>query len=290
MRHYNDFPLDGTLDQDIVCFHHRDSYHASPFHHHLNHIELFLFLGGDVEFFSKKADFRLHPGDLVIIPNGVWHRAYTRSTKTYDRLFINIKVTKIQELSTAQTHLMDCFINLPPRWDVNVIKLSQPEVDQFTNLCHQVITCLTRNDYGKDVQLNILQAQILLLANQAASGKKVGEPHGQPSRLQQLLDYIDDNLDGNLHLNHLAKLFYLNPDYLNRYFRREIGLSLHSYIQQLRIDRARRMLLMGASITDTATACGYQNYSSFIRAFSKTVGMTPAKFRRTHVIKPQLKK
>lgn len=280
MRHYNDFPLDGTLNQEIVCFHHRDTYHASPFHHHLNHIELFLFLGGDVDFFSKKVNVKLHPGDLVIIPNNVWHRAYTLSSQTYDRLFINIEIAKIKALSTGKTDLFKCFAQLPAGWDINVIKLSQPEVDQFTNLCHQVIACLSRNSYGKDVQLNILQAKILLLANQATDGRNSGETNSQPNRLQKLLDYIDANLDGNLHLNSLAERFYLNPDYLNRYFRKEIGIPLHAYIVQLRMEKARRLLLEGKSISTTAIICGYPNYSSFIRVFSKTVGMSPAKFRQ----------
>lgn len=287
MRHYNDFPLDGTIDQDIVCFHHRDRHHASPFHHHIDHIELFLFLSGDVEFFSKKVNIRLHRGDLVMIPSGVWHRAYTLSDNPYERVFINIRNEKVQELSTSSTNLMDCFNQVPKGWDLSVIKLSNSELDYFVNLCHQVIALFPTHNYGKDVQFNILQAQLLLLANQAIVGKKAGEVNSQPNRLQKLLDYIDTNLDQNLDLNHLATLMYLNPDYLNRYFRKEIGLSLHSYIKQVRLEKARRMLLTGESITDTAAACGYNNYSSFIRAFTNTVGVAPGKFRRQSLAKTE---
>lgn len=43
------------------------------------------------------------------------------------------------------------------------------------------------------------------------------------------------------------------------------------------------MLANGESISDTAQACGYRNYSSFIRAFTDAVGIAPGKFRKKNL-------
>ena len=283
LKHYDDFPLDGTINQQIVCFHHLDKHHASPFHHHINHVELLLFLSGNVQFFSKKIVFKPHPFDLIIIPAGTWHRAYTLTATKYERIFINIQTTKIKELSTADTNLMQCFTKLPLKWDINVVHLDQTTANHFVNLCHQVIMMLGKNGFGVDINLNILQAELLLIANKAVHRKKAEEINPQPTKLQQLLDYIDTNLDHDLSLNHLANYFFLNPDYLNRYFRKEIGLSIHVYIKQSRLEKARRLLAEDETLSKTAQMCGYKNYSSFIRAFTETVGISPGKFRKLNI-------
>lgn len=280
MRHYDDFPLDGTIEQDIVCFHHIDNHHASPFHKHDHHIELFLFLNGDVKYFTKKTSFKLKPGDFVMVPPGVWHRANTMTNKKYERVFINIKVSKIKELSTKKTDLFGCFIPKNNFADVNVLKLTRDEQRSFINHCHQIIAELGRNDYGHDIRLNILQAQILLGVNGAFKGKKWEDIKSEPTRIQKILDYIDAHVDQDLKLADIAQEFYLNPDYLNRYFHHEIGLSLHNYIRQVRLSKARYLLLNGESLSETAVKCGYQNYSSFIRAFTDFTGIAPGKFKR----------
>lgn len=282
MRHYDEFPLDGTIDQDIVCFHHLDYFHDSPFHKHDEHIELYLFLQGDVDYFTRKMSFPLSKGDLIAVPAGVWHRAYTLSKQTYERIFINIRTRKIRELSTPLTDLMACFKPKISTKDVNVIKLNKNEQTNFIGLCHQVIATMGQKGYGIDVQLNTLQARILLMVNLAFKGRKMENVNNHPERIHKILDYIDTNLSGNLRLDAIADSFFLNPDYLNRYFRKEMGLSLHTYIKEVRLQKARYLLQNGESISETADNVGYDNYSSFIRAFTKQVGTSPSKFKKIY--------
>ncbi|HJA46675.1 MAG TPA: helix-turn-helix domain-containing protein [Candidatus Limosilactobacillus excrementigallinarum] len=286
MLQYNDFPLDGTIKQDIVCFHHLDKHHTSPFHRHLDHVELLLILNGDVEFFSKKVNVNLKPGDLICIPNGVWHRIYTDSSKKYERVFINIRVSTIARLSTLQTDLMRCFQHFPLGWDVNIVSLTKNEKMEFIALCHRIINYLQSEatlDYGYDLQLDILQARLLLAINSKLQRPKKIPQLVHSSRLQQLLDFIDTHLDQDLSLKELSRRFYLHPDYLNRYFHNHMGLSLHLYIKQLRTDKACRLLTNGERINQVASDCGYQNYSSFIRAFTNEMGISPGKYQRQNV-------
>lgn len=282
MKHYNDFPLDGTIDQDIVCFHHRDNFHNNPLHRHRDHVEIYLFLGGDVLYLTKKMSFKPHPGDLVITPANVWHQANTVTDKVYDREFINIRLSKIRELSTPKTDLMKAFTLPKPALDVKVVKLNKSETNQFSNLLQQLITRLgTPDRYGNDVLLNCLQAEILLFTNHLVLANDTEEVSYQPNRLQQILDYIDNNLGADLRINTVAQHFYLSAGYLNHYFHREVGLSMHSYIKQMRIDKARKLLIQGESITNISEECGFGNYSSFFRAFKKAVGVSPGQFQKS---------
>lgn len=161
-------------------------------------------------FFSTKVTFKLQPNDLIIVPAGIWHRAYTLTHAKYERVFINIKTDKIKELSTNHTNLMQCFTKLPTNWDINIVHLDKTTANRFVNLCHQVIMLLSKNNYGNDIDLNILQAELLLTANKAVLNKKTTDFQPQPTRLQQLFDYIDTNLSGDLQLDTIADHFFLN--------------------------------------------------------------------------------
>ena len=62
-----------------------------------------------------------------------------------------------------------------------------------------------------------------------------------------------------------------------RRFRAETGYSIHSYVTEKRLLLAQQLLQSGASLTDTAERCGYQDYSTFSRAYKKRFGCTPSR-------------
>jgi AraC-like DNA-binding protein len=66
---------------------------------------------------------------------------------------------------------------------------------------------------------------------------------------------------------------------LSRLFHTELGMSFHRWRTILRIQYALVHLTSGRSVTDTATACGWSNPSSFIDAFTEVVGQTPGRYQ-----------
>jgi AraC-like DNA-binding protein len=79
----------------------------------------------------------------------------------------------------------------------------------------------------------------------------------------------------------LAHRCKCNQRYFSRLFRAHFGVSFRSKQAQLRLERARQLLLESdISITDVATACGYHNQRVFCGMFKIRFGITPAKLRR----------
>lgn len=66
---------------------------------------------------------------------------------------------------------------------------------------------------------------------------------------------------------------------LSRLFQAELGLSFQQWRTQLRIHHALILLAGGSTVTETALGCGWSNPSSFIDAFTQTVGQTPGSYR-----------
>lgn len=80
----------------------------------------------------------------------------------------------------------------------------------------------------------------------------------------------------------LSRQFYLSPDYLSRIFRRVCGVSLISFIQQERMERAKELLREpnGLPISEIAELTGYDSFAHFSKQFRRHTGISPNEYRR----------
>lgn len=102
-----------------------------------------------------------------------------------------------------------------------------------------------------------------------------------PHALRRALNHIDDNLDGSLTWEDIAAALGMNHFTLGRAFRASTGMTLHQYVTERRVHRARQLLAQGAvSIADVALEVGFSCQSHLTTQFRKHTGTTPAAFRR----------
>ena len=121
----------------------------------------------------------------------------------------------------------------------------------------------------------------------AASVAQLQRATDRRSLIGQLKDYIAENLGGELSRDEIARVAYLNPEYLSRLFKKETGLSLKDYITKKRLAKAQELLL-STSLTVTAIAyqVGYTNMPYFSRLFRGEIGCTPQEYRGSHRRQP----
>ena len=94
--------------------------------------------------------------------------------------------------------------------------------------------------------------------------------------------YIADHLHEDLSRGEIAASVYLNSDYLSHLFHEKTGLSLSAYIQQLRMEKAMRLLTQsGESVSSIAAKCGFSNIPYFSKQFKNFTGKTPNEYRKT---------
>ena len=79
----------------------------------------------------------------------------------------------------------------------------------------------------------------------------------------------------------LATLVHLSPFYFARAFQKEVGLPPHAYLENVRVKRARDLLLRGVAITDVSAAVGYADQSHLTNRFKRILGMTPGQVARS---------
>lgn len=108
-----------------------------------------------------------------------------------------------------------------------------------------------------------------------------GNHPGVEARLQRLVTYIHDNLDGDLSLDTLAEVACMSRFHWHRVFRAVTGETLADAVRRIRLLRAANALVLeDRPLAEIAKRCGYPNLASFSRAFSAAHGMSPGAFRR----------
>ncbi len=98
----------------------------------------------------------------------------------------------------------------------------------------------------------------------------------------KVIEYIKANYRKHLTLEEIAANTYLSKTYLSSLFKKETGYSISEYINIVRIDRSKSLLLEeNLSIIEIANLCGFEDQSYFTKVFKNIVGITPKKYRET---------
>jgi len=101
-------------------------------------------------------------------------------------------------------------------------------------------------------------------------------------RMDKVLEYIHEHLDGELSLEQVANVACFSPYHFHRIFGGMVGESLKSYIRRLRLQRAAVKLKQSSdAVTQIAFEAGFETHESFTRAFNKMFGLSPVDFRKT---------
>ena len=94
------------------------------------------------------------------------------------------------------------------------------------------------------------------------------------------VSYITECYASHITVEQLAKRAHLSRTYFSSEFKRQIGVCARGYIENFRIENAKRLLdTTKEDILSIATDCGYPDTPTFIRSFKRVTGTTPLKYR-----------
>jgi AraC-like DNA-binding protein len=94
---------------------------------------------------------------------------------------------------------------------------------------------------------------------------------------------IEEKILERISIKEIAKIVGLSPSYLGFLFKRETGMPITRYIENIRVSRAGKLLqISDLSISEVAQRSGYEDVNYFSRIFKKTEGVSPSAYRKKY--------
>ncbi|NMG10089.1 AraC family transcriptional regulator [Brasilonema sp. UFV-L1] len=149
----------------------------------------------------------------------------------------------------------------------------------LTNLFCNLHLTLEQSASRLERESKFFQAFTYLIARYADCSFNLRRIRQESKAVMRVREYLEAYFEQDTSLEQLAHLTNLNPSYLVRVFRKEIGLPPHAFQTQVRIRRAKALLLQEQSISEVALAVGFADQSHLTRHFKRYVGITPGQYR-----------
>ena len=236
--------------------------------------ELEYCISGSVVYMVEGVRFEMGPGSLLLIAPAVPHKLFMHSELSFDRHSIFISYTGNN--SVIESLAKECLPSLDQS-SLGSVFYSREIVSDLAPLFKELNICSASeekriNDLTPVFVQTILAKLNILAYTQKPTLYSIGSNHTMDS----VKAFLIRNLASDLTLQSIADRFHLSKDYCNKLFRKNTGMSIMQFIKYNRVLYARQMLSEGITPSDTASRVGFDDYSSFYRAYRSVTGRIPS--------------
>lgn len=215
----------------------------------------------------KNKEYTIEPGDLLLFNPRDNHACEQIDGRTLDYRCINIQpeiMSKAVLDITGKEYL--------PYFTPQVIFHSEwvPVLREL----HQMLMEEER-DFRKEESFFFLLEQLIEDYTEQAVP---AENTRQSAEVKAVGEFLEKHYMDNISLADLCNLTGLSKYYLLRSFTKQKGISPYSYLETIRIDRAKKMLEQGMKPIDVAIQTGFTDQSHFSNFFKKFIGLTPKQY------------
>ena len=98
--------------------------------------------------------------------------------------------------------------------------------------------------------------------------------------LEQITAFVDANLEKKITLQMIANRFSVSVSTVTQLFQKKSDTTFHAFLTSRRMERAVVMILRGEPLESVGKQLGYQDHSTFYRAFRNTFGLSPREYKK----------
>jgi YesN/AraC family two-component response regulator len=245
--------------------------------------EIYYSITGGKQFLIDKRFYDINPGDLFVINQFESHYISQTDQMVHERIVISIHPDFLKEISTENTDLSACFTQRSGIFS-NKISLNKMQQQRFMYLIDKVTS---PNEYGKDIVERSAFMELMLEINSAFLNSCTSElsvaKYQYNQTVEQILTYINQHINEPITVEHLSKQFFISESYICRIFKAATGTTINKYINARRITTAKSLLSTDMGVYEVCEKCGFNDYSNFLKAFTKAVGISPKKYSQNSI-------
>lgn len=240
--------------------------------------EIYYSISGGKQFLIDRSFYDVNPGDLFIINQFESHYVTNMDKMVHERIVISIHPDFIKELSTDLTDLGSCFTNRDNVFN-HRISLTKEQQQRFLYFIGKITS---PNNFGGDViERSAFMEMMVEINNYFVNNDCSSLPNSTyqyNQYVEQILTYINQHINKPITVELLSENFFISPSYICRIFKAATGTTINKYINARRITTAKSLLTMGMGVNEVCENCGFNDYSNFLKAFTKAVGISPKKY------------
>ena len=155
------------------------------------------------------------------------------------------------------------------------------DMSQYAAILADIYTLASSSDYIRDMRINEKLNVLLTLLMESSWHRESRANAPKKMEVTRVKSFLDEHYSEKLSLESVASSFFINKHYLARRFKEQYGVTLVTYLQQVRITHAKRMLrFTDKSIEEIGLEYGIGELNYFSRVFKKLEGISPSEFRR----------
>ncbi|MBR8741552.1 AraC family transcriptional regulator [Nocardiopsis sp. MG754419] len=228
--------------------------------------------GGIEEYAHPGGRSRVGPGGLAVVAPGEVHTGHAGVPEGWGYRVFYPAPEVVEEIGR------DLGMRGTPGFRGSAF--DSPEVSRVLVTAHMAA------ERGERLTASSLARQGLAMLLRAHGRERVPEPMELSARPEVLRarDLLSRDLATPPTLEELAAAVGLGPFALNRAFRARYGLPPHAYLNQLRVDRARALLLTGRRVGEVAVEVGFADQPHLTRHFRRHLGVPPGAYQRDLVL------
>lgn len=232
------------------------------FEHYHTQYELFFLIRGNIRFALNGKQNEIKPQTLLLIKPGENHQSIVDPDTDYERIVINFSRKDVS------SSLYDELADKPSAYDLSGTDLAQLfyRMDEMTGkyqnetLLHEMLKC------------NLTEILLLL----CYQDNKVQEMEVIDQSLSNVLKFIDEHLVDIETEDDISRALFLSKSSIEKLFRQHIGVPIMTYVRHKKCIVARDLISSGAKPSKIYQTCGFKDYSTFYRIYTKCFAETPS--------------
>lgn len=271
------------LSRDFEIYYYSDRHMGNVNSHIHTFYEFYFFLEGNVSIRIEEKESLLNAGDVVVILPGIRHRAVIHDQEQPYSRFVFWISTEYYEKLAGMSGDYTYFIDYVQNTKQYIFHNNMVEFSSIQSKIFHLIEEIHSDRFGKEAKTFLCVCDLMLHLNREIYEKNHPKRLKEDENLyQNIIRYIDDRLEQDLSLEHLAGKFYVSKYHIAHIFKENTGISIHQYIMKKRLAACKDAILGNISISEAYLMFGFKDYSSFYRAFKKEFGISPKEYRDTN--------
>ncbi|MEK4040197.1 AraC family transcriptional regulator [Paenibacillus sp. FSL L8-0493] len=256
-------------------------YTSMPARHYHDAYEILYLISGDFYYFIGDRTYQVAGGTLLFMDIHEMHKLVNSGCNMYERVTLLFKKEFLQHFCTGSQceELLELF-----KSDYRALKMTGMDQYFIEQLFQKMIQEGKKQARGYEQYQQILLVELLLYLNRKLFDSRTAsfvESNRTHKKVLDIVNYVNQHYMEPLKLCEISRQFDISSSYLCRTFKESTGFSFIEYINNIRIKKARD-LLVGSSfnVTEIAGMVGFDNTSHFGRTFKLIMGISPLCFRK----------